>query len=316
MAVDLSVLVVSYNTRAITLECLRAVQQRTRDVNFELIVLDNASADGSADAVERIPDVRLIRQQSNLGFARGNNIAARGSRGEWLLLLNPDTVVTEGAIRKLVEFAQRNPEGSIFGGRTIFADGSLNPASCWGRPTPWSLVCFATGLARLFRGMALFNPEGYGGWGRDSVRCVDIVSGCFFLIRKATWDQLGGFDEAFFMYGEEADFCLRAAKLGHRCIICPDAVIVHHGGASEPLRADKIIRLFAAKERLIVKHWSPVAAIFGRWLLRAWALTRSILSFVLPQMEQWQTWRKVWERRSEWMYGYEEQHHGHVATTG
>src|SRR5690606_35725860 len=125
------------------------------------------------------------------------------------------------------------------------------------------VFCVATGLSSLFRGSSLFNPEGYGGWKRDTVREVDIVSGCFFLIRRELWERLGGFDPAFFMYGEEADLCLRARKLGARPMVTPEATIVHYGGASERVRADKMVRLLQAKALLIRRHWGPVAARSG-----------------------------------------------------
>jgi len=168
---DVSILVISYNTCDLTLACLESVFKETRQVTFEVILLDNASADGSADAVaERCPQVRLMRSGQNLGFAKGNNVAAREAQGEYLLLLNSDTVVLDGAIDKVVSFARSRPDTGIVGGRTYFGDGSLNPTSCHGRPTPWSLLCMGLGLSSVFRGSRLFDPESIGGWRRDSVR--------------------------------------------------------------------------------------------------------------------------------------------------
>ncbi len=184
----LSILVVSYNTRAMTLDCLRSVVAETR-TPYELIVLDNASADGSAEAVAaEFPQARLIASPENLGFAEGNNVAARDARGEYLLLLNPDTLVLRGALDKLLAFAKEKPQAGIWGGRTLYADGSLNPFSCWRRLDLWALAMRATGLVSLFRESPIFNAEAYGGWRRDTVRGVDIVTGCLFLIRR---DDLG-----------------------------------------------------------------------------------------------------------------------------
>ena len=210
----LSILVISYNTRAMTLDCLRTVVAETR-TPYELIVLDNASADGSAEAIAaEFPEVRLIASPENLGFAEGNNVAARVARGEYLLLLNPDTLVLRGALDKLLGFARAEPQAGIWGGRTLFADGSLNPSSCWRRLDLWALAMRASGLAGLFRDSPVFNAEAYGGWRRDSPREVDIVTGCLFLIRRETWDRLGGFDPTFVMYGDEADLCRRAQAIG------------------------------------------------------------------------------------------------------
>ncbi len=203
--IDVSILIVSYNTREMTLEAISSAVRETHDVSYEIIVVDNASTDGSADAIAAHPaNPKLIRLQDNIGFGRGNNLAAEHSQGQYVLLLNPDTVVTDRAIDRLVAFARAQPRALIWGGRTIFADGSLNPASCWQRITLWNLVMRVTGLAALFPNSAVFNPEAYGSWPRDTVRDVDIVSGCFLMVPRAVWLALGGFDPTFFMYGEEA----------------------------------------------------------------------------------------------------------------
>jgi GT2 family glycosyltransferase len=303
---DGSVIVISYNTRDMTLACLRSLAEQTRRFEYEVIVVDNASADGSAEAIRaEFPDARLLALDENIGFARANNLAAHEARGEWLLLLNPDTLVLDGAVDTLMAFARNNPDRGIYGGRTVFADGSLNPGSAWGRPTPWSALCQATGLASVFSGTTLFNPEAMGGWRRDTQRAVDIVSGCFFLIRRRLWEQLGGFEPAFFMYGEDADLCLRAREMGARPLICPEATIVHYGGASERVRADKLVRLFTAKAQLYRRHMRPLSARFSVAMLGLWALVRlvalSALALVRPsKREAAETWRGVWRRRDAW----------------
>ena len=305
--VDVSILIISYNTRELTLACLESVYAQAGRRTLELIVVDNASADGSADAIaERFPDVRLMALDQNLGFAAANNLAAQQAGGEYLLLLNPDTVVLDGAVEKLLVFAEANPSCGVFGGRTLAPDGSLNPASCWRRPTPWSVACQALGLAALGRGTNWLNSEAMGGWRRDSVREVDIVSGCFLLIRAELWRELGGFDSAFFMYGEDADLCLRARRLGARCLICPDATIIHYAGASERVRADKMVRLFTAKRRLFEKYWRPGSATFGVMMLRVWTLTRmaafAATSHITPKkyLDSYRTWGMIWAKRGEW----------------
>lgn len=312
--IDVSILIVSFNTREMTLAAISSVIRETRDVTFEIIVVDNASTDGSAEAIAAHPAaVRLIRSPQNIGFGQANNLAAEHARGDYILLLNPDTLVTDGAIDKLFAFARANRRALIWGGRTNFADGSLNPASCWRRITPWGLAMQASGLAAAFPGSRLFNPEAYGGYARDSVREVDIVSGCFLLIPRPIWLALGGFDPVFFMYGEEADLCLRARRIGARPMITPDAAIVHLGGASEPTRAGKMIKLLAAKSSLIRRHWPRGTAGFGQMLLAMWPLSRLIGFSILSSLTRnvgWRdaatTWRSVWSARDEWWDGYME----------
>ena len=310
--IDVSIVVVSYNTRALTLACLDSIAVET-SCRYQMLVVDNASGDGSAEALRAHPLGRdTIASAVNLGFARANNLAAAGADGKFILLLNPDTVVLDGAIDRLVAFARANPAAGIWGGRTLFADRSLNPSSCWGRMTPWNLLCRATGMTGLFPGSRLFNGEAYGGWRRGCVARVDIVSGCFLMIRRSLWLELGGFDPAFFMYGEEADLCLRARKLGYRPMITPAATIIHIGGASERTRTGKMIKLLAAKSMLISRHWHPLLRPLGHGLTALWPLSRWLalagLALVRPspdRLEAAAVWRDIWRARATWLGGYD-----------
>jgi GT2 family glycosyltransferase len=306
-----SILVISYNTRAMTLACLASIAAET-GTPHEVILLDNASPDGSAAAVaEAHPEARLIASAENHGFAKGNNLAAREARGRYLLLLNPDTLVLDGAIDKLVAFAERTPEALIWGGRTVFADGSLNPMSVFGDQTLWSVFCRTSGLALAFRGSPLFNPEDYGGWARDSERAVDVVQGCFFLIRRDLWDALGGFDASFVMYGEEADLCRRARARGARPRMTPEATIVHYAGAASRLRSDKAILVLKARITLARRHlprWQRPLAVA---LIRLWPLTRSLGGRTLGALtgrrrgtEAAAHWGAVWRARADWRDGF------------
>jgi GT2 family glycosyltransferase len=316
-----SVLVVSYNTRELTLAALTSVARET-SVPHEVIVVDNASSDGSAAAIASHPSApRLVALDENNGFARANNLAAEQATGELLLLLNPDTLVLDGAIDRLVAFAWSEPHAMIWGGRTLFADGRLNPASCWARMTLWSLFCRASGLAALAPGSERLNGEAYGAWQRDRIREVDIVSGCFLLVPRWIWQALDGFDPLFFMYGEEADLCLRARALGARPAITPDATIVHIGGASEPARAGKMVKLLAAKATLIERHFAPRERPLALALLALWPLTRCLATTCLAAITgsaryatAAQAWREIWSRRDEWRRGYGVRHPAQLET--
>jgi GT2 family glycosyltransferase len=310
--VDVSIIIVSYNTHALTKAALDSVLAETHEATYEVIAVDNASQDGSAAMLAAHPiNAHVITLEDNIGFARANNLAARSARGRYILLLNPDTVVLDGAIDKLLAFARQTPKARIWGGRTLFGNHELNPSSCWRQMTPWNLLCRATGLTGLFSNTEFFNGEALGGWPRDSVRRVDIVSGCFFLIDKPLWDGLRGFDPLFFMYGEEADLCLRAHAFSARPMITPAATIIHYGGASERARSDKMVRLLAAKASLIERHWQPALVPLGRMLLAAWPLSRKIAMTIAARIggckidrESAKTWSEIWARRSEWQHGY------------
>lgn len=301
----LSILIVSFNTRDLTLACLRSVYEQTT-TPAEVVVVDNASNDGSADEIARaFPGVRLIRSAENLGFARANNLAADEARGKYVVLLNPDTVVLDHALDKLHSFMEAHPEVGACGGRTLFADGTLNPTSCWGRPTLWSSFARGIGLSALFPRSRLFDPEALAGWRRDSTRDVDIVTGCLLVLRRDLWRSLGGFDPRFHMYGEDFDLCLRIRAAGRTCCLLGDATIIHHGGASERVRADKIVRLFTAKALLFRKHWSPARAGWGIRTLDLWAGTRLVANGLVrwasaARAAEYRAWRAIWARRAEW----------------
>ncbi|MEM9147451.1 MAG: glycosyltransferase family 2 protein [Pseudomonadota bacterium] len=307
-----SIIVVSHNTAAMTLDCLASIARETSDLAHEVIVIDNASGDGSADAIASAhPQVRLIRRDENIGFGRANNRAAEQARGRFILLLNPDTVVLDQAIERLVAFAGRHPDAMIWGGRTVFADGRLNPTSSYLRPTLWSLACFSLGLSRLSPRSAWLNPE-FVSLRRDGEEmAVDIVTGCFLLIQRADWQRLGGFDPDYFLYGEEADLCLRAAALGARPRVTPEATIVHHVGAASAARADKIERGFQGKMTLARKHWGQTRTTVAAGLLRAAVLLRwsgyALASALLRRPAHRAAsaeWRDAWQRRATWLAGY------------
>jgi N-acetylglucosaminyl-diphospho-decaprenol L-rhamnosyltransferase len=306
-AAELTVVVVTWNTRQLTLRCLETLFDNTPDLRMRVIVADNNSEDGSADAiVRRFPQVDLIRNPGDFGFARANNEALRLVDSEWVLLLNPDTEVHQRAINHLLAFSKQHPDAGITGGRTVFPDGTLNRTSCFNKMTSWSLFCYLTGLSRLFSETTLFNPEGIGGWKRDSVRHVDIVCGAFLMIPTALWNRLGGFDPRYFMYGEEVDLCLRAAALGYRPMITPDAQIMHLGGASTP-KPVRMLQNWKSRSTLIRQRWPKFAVPVG--LLELWlcCATRSLASVVLGKLfggNRTDGWTQMWAKRREWLKGY------------
>ena len=313
--VRVSILVVSYQTRELTLACLRSVVEQSPGLDFELRLLDNASEDGSFEAIREAfgadPRFHLERSPENLGFARANNRLAAEARGEYLLLLNPDTVVLDSALRRLVDFADRTRDHLVWGGRTLDAEGALDPGSCHGPFTLRGLGFRLTGLSRLFPASEFFNVDSIGGWKRDSEREVGWVTGCLMLVDRDLWDRLEGFAPEFFMYGEECELQIRARALGARPIITPEATIVHYIGASETRPAGRLERINRGQVTIMNHHWSRPAAWAGRVLLYLNALTRTVgyriaatLAGTAGLRERARTWSEVWTRRGEWMQGY------------
>jgi len=300
----ISIIIVSYNTEALTLQAVSSVINETKNYQFELIIFDNDSNDGTFEGLSakygNQDNIKIIQSKTNYGFAKGNNIAINSyAKGEYILLLNPDTIVLNSAIDKLMDFAIRNPKAGVWGGKTFFPDMRVNPTYCWNRQSFWSLLCQVWGLNSIFRRSSIFNPEAIGYWNTEKEIHVDIVSGCFLLIKNKTWKTLKGFDELFFMYGEEADLCLRAKKIGFTPMITTDASIIHYGGASEKNKSEKLIKLINAKALLIEKHFkNKTTKKIALVLLKLWPLTRSLAHYFFLKLgykNKYHEWRKVLE---------------------
>lgn len=308
---ELTVIIVSYNTREMTLKAVETLYANTQRTAFHCVVLDNASSDGSAEAIaEAFPQVEVIASKENLGFAKANNVVAAQSNTPYVLLLNPDTETHEGAIDNLMDFARAHPKGGIWGGRTVFPDGSLNIASCWAAPSPRSLFFRAIGCSTLFAKSEFFNPETYGTWKRDTVREVDIVVGCFLLITRDLWDQLEGFNLKYYMYGEDSDLCLRARALGYTPMITPDAQIMHIVGASTKSNDKKAVPVMKSRMSLVKDHWPRGQVRLGIFLMWLWSLLRFVATrpFAHSSNERLNKsatrWKYLWDNRTEWLSGY------------
>ena len=305
MSPDVSIVFVTYECRDAARDCLASFIEHVGSASFEVVVLDNASTDGTAVMIEQeFPRVRLVTLEENVGFAAGVNRAAEVADGEFLLLLNPDTLVHRDTLDNIVAFARDHAAYGLYGGRTLDPDGTVNPGSCWGKLTLWSAFCFASMLSTAFKRSSIFDPESLGRWQRDSVREVDIVTGCLLLVRRSLWNDLGGFDERFFMYGEDADLALRAARRGFNHVITPDAVVTHEIGVSSSTRADKLVLLYSGKATLVRKHWPAGKRELGLGLLWAGIGVRALMAAVRPGHVGASKWREVWRARRSWLKGY------------
>ena len=311
--VGLAVVIVTFNSQDDIAACLGSVVAQLPP-DGAVVVFDNCSTDGTAAVVERdFPQVVLVRSDANLGFARACNRAAAQVDSEYLLFLNPDAVIAPGCVDALLDLARRRRDGGLYGGRALDAQGEFDPKSCWGRPTLWSLLCFATGLSSAFPASERLNPEGIGGWRRDTEREVDVISGCLLLARRDVWTRLGGFDERFFMYGEDVDLAVRAHRLGCRPAITPRAVVQHEVGASSSDALDKHVMLYRGKASLVRKLWTGPAERLAVGLLVAGVGLRALsgrwAARVLPGQggrgrTESGTWAQLWKRRGEWRQGW------------
>jgi len=253
---DVSIVIVSWNTRDVLRDCLRSVYEQAGNVGFEVIVVDNASTDGSAQMVKRsFPKAKLIANSTNRGFAAGNNQGIAIAKGRYVLLLNSDTIILDKAVAKTVAFADDNPEAAVVGCKILNSDRTLQQ-SCFMFPSLLNLLLAATYLYKLLPRSRFFGRERMSWWDRNDVREVDVVTGCFMLIRREAIEQVGPMDERFFMYGEETDFCYRFKKAGWKVMFTPAAEIIHLGGqSSKNVREDMLIQLRLSILEFMRKHY-------------------------------------------------------------
>ena len=229
---DVSIVIVNWNTKELLRDCLKSVFEQAGDVDCEIIVIDNASADGSVEMLKNdFPNVVLIENAENHGFAAANNQAMAIAKGRYVLLLNSDTVVLEDCIANIVSFADANPQTGVIGCRVLNADRTLQP-TCFMFPSGLNMLLSSTYLYKLFPKSRFFGREQMMWWDASHVRDVDVVRGCFMLVRREAIEQVGVMDEQFFMYGEETDWCYRFKKNGWKVTFAPAGQIIHLGGAS------------------------------------------------------------------------------------
>jgi N-acetylglucosaminyl-diphospho-decaprenol L-rhamnosyltransferase len=226
---DIAVVLVSYNTRELTKKALRCLFSSSHELEMEVIIIDNASKDNSAEMIStEHPDITLIKNAQNVGFGRANNQALPGIHSRYLLLLNTDAFVQPDTISKTVEFMDAHPRCGILGVRLVGRDGELQP-SCRFFPTPWKIFLDRSGLGRFFKNAAMMDDMS---WDHASVRDCDWVPGCYLLVRKEVIDQVGLFDPRYFLYYEEVDLCFAAKAAGWQVTYYPYTSVVHIGGES------------------------------------------------------------------------------------
>lgn len=231
--VDLSVILVSYNTVDLLRDCLKSVYREAASVSLEVIVVDNDSSDGSADMVAgEFPDVRLVRNSANVGFSVANNAAMACALGKYLLLLNSDTVIRPGTFEAMIRRLEEDPEVGIAGCRLVRPSGEMDYACRRSFPTPLVSLCRLLRLNRIFPRHRLFGRYNLTYLDERTTYEVDSIVGAFMLVRRRVAEQVGGLDEDYFMYGEDIDWCYRAKLAGWKVLYVGECGVLHHKGAS------------------------------------------------------------------------------------
>lgn len=247
----ISVIVVTWNAKRYVEECLASLRQNA-DKETEIIVVDNASSDGTPELIrDQFPEVRLIANRENYGFARGNNIGIATSHGRYLFLVNSDVNVPAGCFQKIVAYMDTHPEVGLLGPQMLGPHQEIR-RSTMRAPTLSNLFCRALALDTIFRGKRWAGGFLMGDFAHDTTREVEVLNGWFWVVRRRAADQVGWLDERFFMYGEDLDWCYRFRQAGWKLVFFADAAAVHYGGASS---AAAPLRFYLEMQRADLQYW-------------------------------------------------------------
>ena len=266
----LSIVIVNYNVKAFLQQALESLLKATAGIQSEIIVVDNHSVDGSVEMLKaEYPQIRLIANSENLGFAKANNMALKDVTGEYVWLLNPDTLVQEDTPEKLIATMEAENSIGMLGCKILNDDGSLQLACRRSFPTPWVAFTKLLGLAKIFPNSKWFGKYNLTHLDENQAYDVDAISGSCMFVRKTALDEVGFLDEKFFMYGEDLDWCFRFGEKGWRVHYTPSTSIVHYKGESSKVVAwDSLTHFYQAMEIFSKKHFSSSNRLPLYWLLR------------------------------------------------
>ncbi len=267
---DLSVVIVNYNVKYFLDQCLQSVFGAGKSLEMEVFVVDNNSVDGSNEMLaEKYPGVKLIANQENFGFSKANNQAIKQSKGRYVLLLNPDTILEDDTLVKVVEFMDKHPEGGALGVKMIDGKGRFLPESKRSLPTPSVAFYKIFGLAALFPKSKVFGKYHLGFLDNEEVHDVEVLSGAFMLLRAETLNKIGLLDEDFFMYGEDIDLSYRIIKGGYRNYYFPKTRIIHYKGESTKKNSVNYVLVFYNAMLIFAqKHFSTKNAKIFSMLIK------------------------------------------------
>ena len=275
-APDISIVIVAWNAGHYLDQCLESLAATPPRRSMEVLVVDNASTDGTAEMVEsKFPWVKLIKSPENLGFSRGNNVAIRQCQGRYIALVNPDVVVLSGCLDALADFLDQHPRVGNAGPRVLNPDMTLQ-ISCRRFPTVWNNFCSATGLASIFKSSRIFTGEQMFFSPHDRTIAVEVLVGCFSMIRREALDAVGLLDENLFMYGDDLDWCRRCWNAGWEVVFYPGAQAIHYGGKTT---AAYPVRFAVAQQRSVLCYWSKHHGFWGVLGIRSVIVLHHLLRY-------------------------------------
>jgi GT2 family glycosyltransferase len=275
---DISVVIVGWNARHYLELCLESLAKAPPRRSMEVVVVDNASTDGSVEMIEaKFPRVKLIKSSENLGFAKGNNVAIRQCQGRYIALVNPDVIVFPGCLDALSDFLDENPKVGNVGPRVFNPDMSQQ-STCRRFPTLWNNFTSATALATTFTKSRIFAGEHMWWFPHDRMISVDVIVGCFSMIRRETFDEVGLLDEGLFMYGDDVDWCRRARNAGWEVVFYPGGQAIHDRGK---ITAPYPVRFAVAQQKSVLHYWKKHHSFFGVLGIRSILLFHHLLRYTV-----------------------------------
>ncbi|GIK61329.1 MAG: glycosyltransferase [Ignavibacteriota bacterium] len=277
---DLSVIIVNYNVKEFLQNLLHSIEKASANLSKEIIVVDNASDDGSVEVIrEKFPYVNLIENKINVGFGKANNQGLAIAKGKYILFINPDCIVSEDTLDKMISFFGGHSDCALAGCKILNSDGTLQLACRRSFPGPWTSFTKVTGLSNLFPKSRIFARYNLTYLDENKTYEVDAVSGSFMMMRKTVYDNVGGFDEQFFMYGEDLDLCYRIQKAGHKVFYVHSTQVIHYKGEStKRSNLDETKLFYDAMHLFVKKHLSsfPLVEI----ILRSAIGFRKLFAFI------------------------------------
>lgn len=285
---DISIIIVNYNTKIITSDAIHSIRNSDTAYSYEIIVADNASSDGSVEYLEqKFGELKIIKNDENLGFAKANNQGIRQAEGRYILLLNSDTLIREDTLDVMTAYMDQNPGVGASGCRVVLGDGRLDKACKRGFPTPSASLFYITGLSKAFPNNKKINHYHMGHIDEFEEASIDCLVGAFMMVRRETIDQVGLLDETYFMYGEDIDWCYQIKQAGWQITYFPKTTIIHLKGASNKRKSSKILYEFHRamiifyKKNLKDKYSKPVTR-----MVYASILLKFILAYLFNLRKQ------------------------------
>ncbi|MBQ9525440.1 MAG: glycosyltransferase family 2 protein [Bacteroidaceae bacterium] len=282
----LSVIIVNYNVKYHLEQCIRSVQKASEGLSADIWVVDNASSDGSMDYLQPLfPDIHFISNTENVGYSRANNQAIRESKGEYVLLLNPDTIVAEDTLKGCVDFLDAHPKVGATGVRMLNADGTFAPESRRGLPTPFTSFCKMTGLSALFPKSRTFGKYYMKYLDADEANPIEVISGAFNMLRRKALDEVGLLDEKFFMYGEDIDLSYRMLLGGWQNYYIPYSIL-HYKGESTQKSSFRYVHVFYNAMLIFFnKHFGKKYFLIG-YLIQLAVVFRALLDMLIRLLDR------------------------------